>query len=298
MLLNTLLACTCLCVGIAYAPETRSFIERRSRAAAKRAARRRTFEEGWDDEEDGLLLSHDDGEGDAPVDETGGAADADADADADAEEIRSVLGATFLSYIRSTPFTVIWVGATLNTGCTMLEELSPLYMKTDSGIGGLSFSPRRIATVMMVGGIALLVWQLLVFERIIKRFGAVATMQAAMLIMVPVSLVQPVLGASFGDPQSRVLAQIVSFSGYQSLQAFVLGTCFPAWFILQNNSVSDAIKGRINGAAQTITNLLSMLAPLLAGTRRGLSPTRSLARSLARSRRPPPAPQDRRSRSR
>ena len=283
MLMNTLLACACLCAGIAYAPETRSFIERKAKKTKKNGgAVRKTVElgkkcggpyeedheENYDTECRCLLKTGSVDTEDKEIPSGVG------DFDDEGDEIRSVLGSSFRSTVTSTPFLVIWIGAALNTGCTMLEELSPLYMKTDRDLGGMSFSPRRIATVMIVGGLSLLAWQLFIYERIIKRFGAVATMTAAMLIMVPVSFVQPAIGAGFGsDPSSNVAAQISLFAVYQSLQAFVLGTCFPAWFLLQNNSVSDAIKGRINGAAQTVTNVMSMFAPLLAGSTFALSLT-------------------------
>lgn len=152
----------------------------------------------------------------------------------------------------------------MGLGQVAIDELGPLYFKTDKEIGGLSFDPKQIAVVLTVGGLTLLVWQSLVYGYIDKMYGATLTLKVGMGLLAVSVLLWPAIGALFGNFETQWLVVIVSFA--QAMKVAAMGSCFPANFVVTNNSVPDLIKGRVNGAAQTFVSALRTFAPIISGS--------------------------------
>lgn len=70
----------------------------------------------------------------------------------DEEDFKKYIGSTFRECVTSVPGLAILIQCCHGIGSMANNELGPLYLKTDANIGGMGFSPREIALVMMAGG--------------------------------------------------------------------------------------------------------------------------------------------------
>ena len=240
MCFSALLAITAFCWGYVAVPETKAFLERNGVASTAGKAHARD----------------------------GGGSKVDPDAErkrkqAADDAMREFVGDTLASRLVSVPFRTIWIYAALGLGTVANDELGPLFLKTGKRLGGLGFEPGNIATVMTCGGVAMLIYQLFIFTKVVTRFGAVETLRIASALVLPIVFLYPTIGIVLGNASTGV--QTFAIATANCISRVALGSCYPSSFILTNNSCPNVIKGRINGAGQTAVSIVRMLAPVTSG---------------------------------
>ena len=161
------------------------------------------------------------------------------------EAMATYVGGTLAERLRSVPFQTLYIYCLLGLGTVAIDELGPLYYKTSTSLGGLGFEPKEISLVIMSGGLSLLLWQLLFFERIVTRFGPVRTLRGATMFMIIAVFSYPSLGSLLSAAPRPWKIAMMALSA--AIKSMTLGSCYPSSFILTNNSSPNIIMGRING---------------------------------------------------
>ena len=75
------------------------------------------------------------------------------------------------------------------------DEILPVYAATREDLGGLSLSASQIGLVLVVGGVALILFQLFAFPLVLKRLGVTKALRRASLAFACVALLAPVARA-------------------------------------------------------------------------------------------------------
>jgi len=143
------------------------------------------------------------------------------------------------------------------------DEILPVYAKTSQGMGGLGFNPAQIGTVLIVGGVFLIGFQLAVFPKLLKLLGVVNGLRVAALAFALVSLVAPIASVA-GVVKHATLKWFVLLLS-QIAKIATLAVLFTTVIMAVNNSCLNKVKARVNGAATTLAAAARIASPIAHG---------------------------------
>jgi hypothetical protein len=127
------------------------------------------------------------------------------------------------------------------------DEILPVYAKTREDLGGLRLSASQIGIVLIVGGVALIAFQLFVFPLVLKTFGVTKALRRASLAFAVVAFVAPVASVRGVVENPALKWFVVLFS--QILKIVTLAVLFTTVIMAVNNSCMNRVKARVNGFA-------------------------------------------------
>jgi hypothetical protein len=143
------------------------------------------------------------------------------------------------------------------------DEILPVYAKTSRELGGLSFSAAQIGAVLVVGGFALLFFQLLVFPRVLRRFGVTKCLRSASLLFAFVSLIAPAASVHWVERRRATKWSVLLVS--QTCKIATLAVLFTTVIMAVNNSCLNRVKARVNGAATSFAAFGRIVSPVIHG---------------------------------
>jgi hypothetical protein len=143
------------------------------------------------------------------------------------------------------------------------DEILPVYAATREDLGGLSLSASQIGLVLVVGGVALILFQLFAFPLVLKRLGVTKALRRASLAFACVALLAPVASARgvVEKPAAKWFALLAS----QTLKIVTLAVLFTTVIMAVNNSCLNRVKARVNGAATSCAALGRIVSPVVHG---------------------------------
>ena len=143
------------------------------------------------------------------------------------------------------------------------DEILPVFAKTREDLGGLKLSASQIGIVLIVGGVALILFQLFVFPLVLKTFGVTKALRRASLAFAVVAFVAPVASVRGVVENPALKWFVVLFS--QILKIVTLAVLFTTVIMAVNNSCMNRVKARVNGAATSCAALGRIVSPIAHG---------------------------------
>jgi diphthamide biosynthesis protein 2 len=143
------------------------------------------------------------------------------------------------------------------------DEILPVFAKTREDLGGLKLSASQIGIVLIVGGVALIAFQLFVFPLVLKTFGVTKALRRASLAFAVVAFVAPVASVRGVVENPALKWFVVLFS--QILKIVTLAVLFTTVIMAVNNSCMNRVKARVNGAATSCAALGRIVSPIAHG---------------------------------
>ena len=143
------------------------------------------------------------------------------------------------------------------------DEILPVYAATREDLGGLSLSASQIGLVLVVGGVALILFQLFAFPLVLKRLGVTKALRRASLAFACVALLAPV--ASVRGVVEKPAAKWFALLASQTLKIVTLAVLFTTVIMAVNNSCMNRVKARVNGAATSCAALGRIVSPIAHG---------------------------------
>ena len=143
------------------------------------------------------------------------------------------------------------------------DEILPVYAKTREDLGGLKLSASQIGIVLIVGGVALILFQLFVFPFVLKTLGVTKALRRASLAFAFVALVAPI--ASVRGVVERPALKWFALLFSQVLKIVTLAVLFTTVIMAVNNSCMNRVKARVNGAATSCAALGRIISPIAHG---------------------------------
>ena len=151
-------------------------------------------------------------------------------------------------------------------GCTFVTlcgaEMTPLWMATSYENGGLGWTSVEIGAFGTVMGTVILMFQVFLFTRLVRKYGIVTLLTYALLVNVCAFPLHPI--AHRVEKRSKALTWVVIV-----LLGLARGMSGPiimggSSLILNNSSPRDTL-GAVNGFSGTFGNAARALAPLIGG---------------------------------
>ncbi|ORZ33745.1 major facilitator superfamily domain-containing protein [Catenaria anguillulae PL171] len=178
---------------------------------------------------------------------------------------------TLIEMIKDGPIriTAILYGCTAAIEVSLMEALM-LWARLPHAEGGLAFSAADLGVVSSITGAMGLLYQLFLFEPIVKRFGALNLYRAATLFACVSHQFMPRIPAMVGFDAPHTV-QIVMLAVAQSLFGICGQSVFTSIFILISNAALDKDKGASNGLGQTVASAARIVFPVVSGTLFSLS---------------------------
>lgn len=151
-----------------------------------------------------------------------------------------------------------------SVGCTFVvltgAEMTPLWMATSFADGGLGWKSVDIGLFGTVMGLTILAFQILVFTRLVRRFGIVSLLPIALMVN---AVVFPLHAFAHQLAKHRAAWILVSILGFFRGMAgpIIMGGSS----LILNNASPRRTLGAVNGFSGTFSNLARAVAPVLGG---------------------------------
>lgn len=139
------------------------------------------------------------------------------------------------------------------------SEIFSLWAVSSVTYGGLGFTTSEVGDVLAGAGAALLLFQLFLFPRLAKRFGAIQMARVPAILTLPVVALYPLMSRLSGAALWTSLLSAAVIKNVLSI-CIVTGS-----FLMINNSVVIAQRGVANGISMTFMSLFKAIGPTLAG---------------------------------
>ena len=154
------------------------------------------------------------------------------------------------------------LGCGLITLCVnYLDELAPIFASAQPSAGGLAMSTSDFAWPLAFGGLTLMLFSILIYPVVQKRFGLVNCCKAGLLISISTTLIIPTAHA-FGN--HAWVAQAFMFVGLGMRSISKIMSLSSSTIIINTVAPMRQI-GSVNGAGQTLNALARSLGPFIAG---------------------------------
>ncbi|KAJ6453555.1 major facilitator superfamily transporter [Mycena sanguinolenta] len=143
--------------------------------------------------------------------------------------------------------------------------LVPLFFAMPIAIGGLDLSPPKIGLVMTIQSVAVGLFQLLFFAKIVRRFGERAVMATGMSMFVLIFGLIPIISTT-AQRSGRSPVVWVLVGCLLSLNVFsdmCFGKLRVSWMFLTASAPKDR-RGAVNGLGQTSVSVARAIGPALA----------------------------------
>ena len=132
-------------------------------------------------------------------------------------------------------------------------------------LGGYGFSPARIGAIGSIAGFIVVVVNLVLVPRLLKKIGPVYSFRLAAIVYLPTVMFMPLL--SLLAPYNENTAMLVLFFALFVVnilwRVMALNTMFTSVFVLINNSVMPENRGRLNGFGQSLVAVTRCIGPTL-----------------------------------
>ncbi|MES1913531.1 MAG: hypothetical protein MHM6MM_005721 [Cercozoa sp. M6MM] len=140
----------------------------------------------------------------------------------------------------------------------MFMTIFPLWASLDDERSGWEWPESNIGVVQGLGGVGILLTQLLLFARLVKRFGLLRTFKLAWIPVFVLLLSFPLLELLQTDG-----ARWAVMAPWMLLFFSFTGVIYTVTFVLINNSVPNSQKGSANGLGQSLASLVRAFGPVL-----------------------------------
>lgn len=150
--------------------------------------------------------------------------------------------------------------ALLGLGGLVANELFPLYALLPPAHGGFGWSSTQIGLASALAGPPLIIFQLFVYDRLVKRHGVVTVARWSLALTTAAMASQPLCGLALPLPPAAQQAVLtVHFAG----TALVRVASFTSVFLFVANSALPLDRGRVNGLSQAIVSVARAVGPPL-----------------------------------
>lgn len=151
-------------------------------------------------------------------------------------------------------------------GCTFVTlcgaEMTPLWMATSYENGGLGWTSLEIGAFGTVMGTVILMFQVFLFTRLVRKHGIVSLLTYALMVNVVAFPLHPVAHVVAKRSKALVWVVIVCLGLARGMSGpIIMGG---SSLILNNSSPRDTL-GAVNGFSGTFGNAARALAPLIGG---------------------------------
>ncbi|CAJ1977971.1 unnamed protein product [Sphenostylis stenocarpa] len=139
------------------------------------------------------------------------------------------------------------------------QEVFSLWAVSPRKLGGLSFSTNDVGNVLSITGVALIIYQLLVYPSVERACGPVGIGRITGMLSIPLLQSYPFI-ALLSGVAVYVVVVIASI-----LKNILSTTIITGLFLLQNRAVEQHQRGAANGIAMTAMSLFKAIGPAAGG---------------------------------
>jgi hypothetical protein len=140
----------------------------------------------------------------------------------------------------------------------ILDELVPIFASADVVDGGLAYSTSKLSGPLSFSGVVLVVWMLIGYPWMSKKFGIIRTCIIGLIQTIPVTILFPLSSVSFLN------TEIVFWLG-MGLKSIAGSNAFTSCLVLVNLVAPKESLGEVNGLGQTLASGMRALGPFLGG---------------------------------
>eukprot|EP01133_Synstelium_polycarpum_P007418 gene7418-8677_t len=152
---------------------------------------------------------------------------------------------------------------------TMYDEAFPLWAIAKVSEGGLGFNSHKVGIVGALGGVSVIVMQILIVKPVTSRLGIIRTFKFGCIVTAVVFATIPLCTYLASSEEMSRPRQVLFWSVFVLL-VFVRNLSgqlvFTPVMTLINNSATSRSKGAANGLGQSLVALCRTIAPTVAAT--------------------------------
>jgi len=133
-------------------------------------------------------------------------------------------------------------------------------------LGGYGFSPARIGAIGSIAGFIVVIVNLVLVPRLLKKIGPVYAFRLAAIVYLPTVMFMPLLSllAPYYETSTPVLIVFFALFILNILwRVMALNTMFTSVFVLINNAVMPENRGKLNGFGQSLVAVTRCIGPTL-----------------------------------
>jgi MFS family permease len=142
----------------------------------------------------------------------------------------------------------------------VFDELLPVLFSTPIQEGGFGFQSKDIGSMQIVQGISQIVWNLVFFPTVSKKFGLLPCFRFAMLMWTPFALFPAIARLHPWPPLMWAVA-----GSFLCLKIVITASAFTCIILIINNSTRGSALGAVNGFAQASASFVRCVGPLVGG---------------------------------
>lgn len=139
-----------------------------------------------------------------------------------------------------------------------LDELVPIFASASVLDGGLAYSTSKLSGPLSFSGVVLVIWMLIGYPWMSKKFGTIRTCIIGLIQTIPVTLLFPLSSVSFLN------TEVVFWLG-MGLKSIAGSNVFTSCLVLVNLVAPKESLGEVNGLGQTLASGVRALGPFLGG---------------------------------
>ncbi|WJX87380.1 hypothetical protein P8452_69582 [Trifolium repens] len=140
------------------------------------------------------------------------------------------------------------------------QEVFSLWCVSPPSLGGLNFSTNDVGNVLAISGIALVIYQLTLYQYIAKASGPVGIARITGIFSIPLLQSYPFIAMLSGI----TLYIVISIASI--LKNIISVTITTGLFLIQNRAVEQHQRGAANGISLTAMSLFKAIGPAAGGT--------------------------------
>lgn len=137
-------------------------------------------------------------------------------------------------------------------------EIFPLFALNPPEHGGFSWRTGDLGMLATVTGPVLMVYQALVFDRMVERLGVVTTLRACLGVVAILTAATPLVSLTLLAP--RAVQNIAIYSLFVCMTIARLSS-FTCTFIVVANAARPGDRGKVNGMGQAMASLVRAIGP-------------------------------------
>ncbi|CAJ2657239.1 unnamed protein product [Trifolium pratense] len=140
------------------------------------------------------------------------------------------------------------------------QEVFSLWCVSPKSLRGLNFSTNDVGNVLAISGLALVIYQLTLYQYMAKACGPVGIARITGIFSIPLLQSYPFIAMLSG------IALYIVISIASILKNMIIVTITTALFLLQNRAVEQHQRGAANGISLTAMSLFKTFGPATGGT--------------------------------
>ncbi|GAU33367.1 hypothetical protein TSUD_364920 [Trifolium subterraneum] len=140
------------------------------------------------------------------------------------------------------------------------QEVFSLWSVSPPSLGGLNFSTDDVGNVLAISGLALVIYQVTLYQYMAKACGPVGIARITGMFSIPILQSYPFIAMLSG------IALYIVISIASILRNIISVTIITGLFLLQNRAVEQHQRGAANGISMTAMSLFKAIGPAAGGT--------------------------------